>query len=600
MPTREEEELARQARGLTHHGRAREAERVWRQLLGKHHVIDIEYDDWLRGAADCYRALRRHREVGLIYVFLHYFDQAREYFPPETSRFELALSYELEKKYARAAQVYAEQAARPVMAAICLERAGDDKAARSMWERVESDARLAGPSYERALVETNLGLCAGRLGDGEAAQRHLVEAQRILEEVADEFETAGERDRAFYCYQVLIELGKRSQSFENLAEGYLNCIRVMKEDNLRFYVLQYCEDFLQLALERKEFHAAATLAREAAEYALRANMPYDRHYLARSAEIWQQCAEKNEQAGGPPELSENALTAAVDAWCAISQFVRVGECYARLAQLDLPDKKRRRYQAASERYRSVELRPLDAPAFPESLRQPHAYADVWYLDLVEWELDGDYQAVCATLIGDLHYPDPFRRRALALLLEPPPADGGAETARVAQRLGDLQLYAALRPLERLFERGDPVVRAAVMRGLGQMFYKRSFSLLARGLRDADAGVREAALEALRKLHFPHAFDSLVRIFRESSDERVRAAALESIGEVGALEAGEFLIGVLRHESEPLRRLAQKLLARFENPEIVSILRSYLENETGPARSALEQALRQIRRPEAAR
>src|SRR5262244_507081 len=103
MPTREEEELARQARGLTHHGRAREAERVWRQLLGKHHVIDIEYDDWLRGAADCYRALRRHREVGLIYLFLHYFDQARDYLPPETSRFELALCLQLEGHASRGA-----------------------------------------------------------------------------------------------------------------------------------------------------------------------------------------------------------------------------------------------------------------------------------------------------------------------------------------------------------------------------------------------------------------------------------------------------------------------------------------------------------------
>src|SRR5262245_61399816 len=233
MPTREEEELARQARALVHHGRAGEAERVWQQLLAKHHVIDIEYDDWLRGAADCYRALRRHREVGLIYLFLHYFDQAREYFAPETSRFEIALTLELEKKYQRAAQLYAE-AGRPVMAAICLERAGADAAARAMWERVEADPRLAGPSYERALVETNLGLCAGRLGDAQASQEHLVGAQRILEEVADTFETAGERDRAFYCYQVLIELGKRSSSFENLAEGYLNCIRVMKEDNLRF------------------------------------------------------------------------------------------------------------------------------------------------------------------------------------------------------------------------------------------------------------------------------------------------------------------------------------------------------------------------------
>ena len=55
--------------------------------------------------------------------------------------------------------------------------------------------------------------------------------------------------------------------FENLAEGYVNCIRVLSEDNLKFYVLQYYEDFIKLALERGEFHAAATLYHEAADYA---------------------------------------------------------------------------------------------------------------------------------------------------------------------------------------------------------------------------------------------------------------------------------------------------------------------------------------------
>jgi hypothetical protein len=600
MPTREEDELARQARSLLAEGRAAEAERVWRILLGKHHVVDIEYDDWLRGAAECYRALRRHRECALIYLFLHYFDQARDYFPPQASRFEEALCLELEKKHAAAARLHAESG-RPVMAAMSFERAADDRAARTMWERVERDPRMAGPSYERALVETNLGFCARRLGDQEAERRHLVEAQRILEEVADDFETAGERDRAFDCYQVLIELGRRSGSFENLAEGYLNCVRVMKEDNLKFYVLQYCEDFLQLALERREFHAAATLAREVAEYALRANMPYDRHYLARSAEIWERSAARNEEAGGPAELTENALVGAIDAWSQVGQFGRVGECYRRLAALELGEKKKRRYQLAAERCRAHSERPLEAPAFPETLRQPRAYTDVWYLDLVEWELDGEYQAVCATLIGNLEYPDAYRRRALGLLLEPgpTPADSGG-WARVALKLGDLQLYPALRPLERLYERGDARVRAAVMRGLGQMFYKRSFGLLGRGLADPDAQVRDAAVEALRKLHFPHAFDLLVRIFRESTEERVRVVALESIGELGSVDAGEFLIGVVRHESDLLRRVGQRLLVRFENPEIVGIVRSYLENETGPARAALEQVLRQLRRPEGQR
>jgi hypothetical protein len=597
MPTREEDELARHARQLTTDGRAGEAERLWRQLLGKHHVVDIEYDDWLRGAADCYRALRRHRECAYIALFLHYFDQARDYFPTDGAAFERALCFELERRYAEAARGF-ELAGKPVMAAIDLERAGDFVAAHALWRQVQADPRLAGQLYERALVETNLGLCARRLGDLDASRRHLALAQQILEEAADEFESRGARDRAFYCYQVLIELGKGGGSFENLAEGYLNCIRVMKEDNLKFYVLQYCEDFLALALERKEFHAAATLAREAAEYTLRAGMPYERRYLARSAEIWEQCATRTEETGAPIELAENALVAAIDAWCAIGHFARVGACYERLALLDLPEKRRRRYAVAAERYRGTPRRDLDGLAFPESLRQPHAYQDVWHLDLVEWELDGDYSAVCATLIGDLRHADPFRRRALALLLEPVPAAADAAGwARVAQRLGELQLYAGLRPLERLYERPEPLVRAAVMRALGQMYYKRTFPLLTQGLADPDESVRHAGLETLRRLHFPHAFDALARLYSETKDLPTRQAALASLGEIGTVEAGEFLIGVVRQESEPLQKLAQRLLARFENPEIIAILRSYMDSEAGAARAALGEVLRQMRRPE---
>ena len=48
-----------------------------------------------------------------------------------------------------------------------------------------------------------------------------------------------------------MKLGRDSGSYENLAEGYINCIRVLKEDNLKFYVLQYYEDFLRISLERE-------------------------------------------------------------------------------------------------------------------------------------------------------------------------------------------------------------------------------------------------------------------------------------------------------------------------------------------------------------
>ena len=38
----------------------------------------------------------------------------------------------------------------------------------------------------------------------------------------------GELERAFDCFQILLKLGKESAQFENLAEGYVNCIRVLR------------------------------------------------------------------------------------------------------------------------------------------------------------------------------------------------------------------------------------------------------------------------------------------------------------------------------------------------------------------------------------
>ena len=167
----------------------------------------------------------------------------------------------------------------------------------------------------------------------------------------------------------------------------------------------------------------------------------------------------------------------------------------------------------------------------------------------------------------------------------------ARLAQVALGLGELQAYPALRPLEKLFGHPDPGVRRGVMKALRFLYYKRTFVLLVRGLRDEDDEVRRAALEAVEGLHFPHAFDPLSRIFREHADPRVKTAALTSIGRIATLEAGEFLVDVLRHEPDAMRDVARRLLHHFDNPDIYPILRRHLEVESGPARQDLEQIVR---------
>jgi hypothetical protein len=234
-------------------GRHAEAERAFRELIAQTHVVDYEYDDWLRGLADCYRHLGRGREAGFIYLYLHYFDQAKASLAaaPEL-RARLA---EVEKRWADAATAWAE-AGRPAHAAVAWDKAKIHDKARAGWEALAANAALRDRPYEQALVHFNIGSAIARLDPASPdARRALVEAQRRLEQVADDFEIAGELERAFDCFQIVLKLGKDSGQFENIALGYVNCIRVLAGDNLKFYVLQYYEDFVRLALERGELHA---------------------------------------------------------------------------------------------------------------------------------------------------------------------------------------------------------------------------------------------------------------------------------------------------------------------------------------------------------
>ena len=641
-------------------GRYAEAEAHLRRLIAQTRAADYEYDDWLRRLAEVYRLQNRRREAGLLYIYLHYYDLARELLrdlPPREGAAERARCFALEKRWAEAAAEFLS-ADQPVQAAVAYEEARDLVRARETWSSLVGDPRLRDRPYEKALVHFNLGMAmqraaaeavttgkrsgtssapaassspagsagssglagsagsAGQAGSGGSSApvggearadvrldvtRHLVAAQRLLEQVADDYETAGERERAFDCYQILLKLGQESGSFENLSEGYLNCIRILKEDGLKFYVLQYHEDFLDMALAREEFHAAATLYREAADYALRTGLPYHRYYLRRSADTWWREADKGLRDGAPLELVENAYLASVDCFSLNGDFLHVMEAYEKLAALDLGDRKKARYQAIAGRYTGAPTEDGEGLQFPQYLRQSRAYGDIWFADLVEWEHDGDAEKVAISIIGDLHFPDSIRRRAVNLILELAAARTagsiGADTlAAVAQGLGELQSYPALAPLERLYLHSDARVRRAAVRALRHLYFKRSFGLLQRGLVDRDSAVKEAAVEALRGLHFPHAFHPLIRIFREHRDERIKAVALESLARVGTLEAGELLVGVLRQELGPLREVARRALALFDDAEVVPILRQQLELESNPdVRRIIEDILMRLRR-----
>jgi hypothetical protein len=592
------ESTADQAEALVQQGRWVEAERHYRELIGQTHVINYEYDDWLRRLGEIYRHLNRPREAAFVYLYLHYFDQARAQLSGEEHIGLRARLAELDKKWTDAAHLY-QQAKLPVHAAVAFERAKQFPEATASWKGLVHAPGLGQRPYEAALVHFNYGLAAVRLEATSAeARRALIESQRKLEQVADDFEQAGELERAFDCFQILLKLGKESAQFENLAEGYVNCIRVLRDDNLKFYVLQYYEDFIKLALERSELHAAATLYQEAAAFAARAGLPYDRHYQHKSALTWMRCADKFLETGVPVQMTENALLAAASQHSAVGDYPAVRECFEKLAGLELPDRAKKRFSTIAQRYKGLAAPPVELPGLPDYLKQQHAYADIWFVDLLEWEMDGDPFAVAASIVGDLRYPNGIRRRALVVLLTLADAqarkqDAETETlVHVAELLGELQSYAALSPLEKLFGSQDPVIRRAAVRALRFLYFKRSFVIVRKALADGDAQVREAALVAIGGLHFPHAFNPLARIYRESNDPRVRTSALQSIGKIQTVEAGEFLVMVLRQEGGNLREAAYQSLAQMDNADVIPILRQHHEIETNPqVRDTLGELLR---------
>jgi len=592
------ESTADQAEAMVQQGRWAEAERHYRDLIGQTHVINYEYDDWLRRLGEIYRHLGRAREAAFVYLYLHYFDQARAQLTGDEHIGLRARLAELDKKQSEAAQLY-QRARLPVHAAVAFEKAKQSTDAVAAWKGLLHAPGLAQRPYEAALVHFNYGLAAVRLdpNSGEA-RRALIESQRKLEQVADDFEQVGELERAFDCFQILLKLGKESAQFENLAEGYVNCIRVLREDNLKFYVLQYYEDFIKLALERGELHAAATLYQEAAAFAARAGLPYDRHYQHKSALTWMRCADKFVETGVPVQMTENALLAAASQHSAVGDYPAVRECFEKLAGLELPDRAKKRFSAIAQRYKGLPAPPVELPGLPDYLKQQHAYADIWFVDLLEWEMDGDPFAVAASIVGDLRYPNGIRRRALVVLLtladaQARRAEGETETlVHVAELLGELQSYAALSPLEKLFQAGDPIIRRAAVRALRFLYFKRSFVIVRKALSDPDTQVREAALVAIGGLHFPHAFNPLARIYRESNDPNVRSYALQSIGKIQTVEAGEFLVMVLRQESGNLREAARVALAQMDNADVLPILRQHHEIETNPqVRDTLGELLR---------
>ncbi len=563
---------------------------LW-SLLDRSHVPEEEAAGYLRLMGRAYRDLGRPRASATVLAHLGQHEAAWKESPTLTDQARAAVSL---GRPADAARLY-DEAGWFGHSAIQREEAGDDRGARVLWERLADDPALASEPYTQGLVRFNLGRACERLGDPGAARKSVVQALHLLEAAADGFETQGLRERAFDCYQVLLTLG-RDGAFENLAEGYLNCIRILKEDNLKYYVLQYFEDFQALALDRGELHAAATLFREAAEFARRYDLPYERHYRQRAGETQLRAAERMLAEGSPPEMAENAYAAAIDAYNDLGAYAKVRQIYGALAALELGEKRKARYLRLQHRLANVQDEAGLVTAFPDYLRMDTAYPEIWRLDVIEWEQHGDAAETMGEVLLDPRLPDFTKRRALLCRLSQlgtGEAHPSPETqVAIAGYLGKVELYTALAPLERMGAHDDPRVRAAALRAVRQLYFKRSFVLVMRGLSDEDPSVRREATEAVGTLHFGHAFDPLQRIYRSSPDPNVRKRALQSIGKISSIEAAEMLVDVLRQGDLEERNLARDLLARADHPEVDALLRRAASGESGVALESLQRVLKQ--------
>src|SRR5690606_12622207 len=129
-----------------------------------------------------------------------------------------------------------------------------------------------------------------------------------------------------------------------------------------------------------------------------------------------------------------------------------------------------------------------------------------------------------------------------------------------------------------------------MKAVRQLFFKRSFVLVIKGLADLEPAVRREAMAAVSALHFAHAFDPLSRIYREASDPEVRRTALASIGKIPSVQAAELLIDVLRHGDSGERDVARDLLVRADHGDVTPLLQRAAAAETGATRAEFDRVL----------
>jgi tetratricopeptide (TPR) repeat protein len=593
------------AESAMRHGWHEDALGSLRKLIEAVDRIDFEYDEWLRALIECLRHLNRHDEVAACQAYLGALPipshealsaavaKARAGDLRSLSQVRLwgiALS---RSGHSNIAAKCFGVAAMPVHQAIELERSRQDHEASQIWAKLLNGDRLADHPYEAALVRINLGLCLHRLGEPEA-RNALAEAMRAVEEVADRYESEGLRERAFDCYQLLGRIGLETDTFENVAEGYLNSVRILRDDGLKLDALRLYEGLVGYAKRSHEYHAAAGILREAAEFCVKMGLSYGDDLRWRCAEAWVGAAEAARNAELPLQIVENAYLSAAEAFVSVRAFRQVATVYQALAALD--GKNSDRYQRLLTR---LGHRPEDPPRpipVPEYIKRLPDYEEVWYVDLAEWEIDGDPMLVAGGILADRRFPDYVRRHALLLVLDLVRQVDKMSLVETIRRLEAIRAYPVLDVLEHLFRRGDATIQREVCSVLGSFRFKRTFTLIWSALASDEPSVRLEAAKSVSRLYFSHAFDRLRKIYERRDwpePELARSNALAAIGKINSAEAVEYLCQVMVGGDVGAAEFATAALCDLNNPELLPVLRQQIDVLPQSARAVLEDTIARL-------
>ena len=265
-----------------------------------------------------------------------------------------------------------------------------------------------------------------------------------------------------------------------------------------------------------ELSAAATLAREAADYARALGMASASAPLRRScrpssgATVAQQHLERGAPAG---DRARTRCSRRSSRSARSGQYARVGELYSELAHDGSRGRARtKHYARAAKRYDGVRDEPLDTAPLPSHLRQDNHFPDVWHVDLIEWEQQGSAAEACADVLLDKRWPDLIRRKAMlarltAFAVEGRPDDtsarGDAPRACGSPSSSRSSSSTPCSRRSRSSSRGRSApVKVAVLAAMQTLFFKRSFVTVRAALRDARPAVVEQAAQRGRVALLP--------------------------------------------------------------------------------------------------